>query len=198
MTEVVAPGPVLADSTFRTRPNFKTYLLTDSNAGGNAVQQIEVHRRHRHMKFPTLSGRRDFDSFQKDLLKNISYKKWNDEGDHRAPAPYRDYDNIVDPVSGFVSAGGDVDRNTGHKKIRSMVQLTNTPHSEAPQSKNSDRKNDNEAPPQLRRSNTYEPGAPSLWNSRKISDYWIRGKLGGRDWNELYSFTEFGIISFIF
>lgn len=179
MTEVFSPGPVLADSTFRTRPNFKTYLLTDANAGGNAVQQIEVNRRNRHMKFPTLSGRRDFDSFQKDL-KNISYKKWNDEGDHRTPAPNRDYDNIVDPVSGFVSAGGDIDRNTGHKKIKSMVQLANAPQSEAPQSKHSDRKHDIEAPPLLRRSNTYEPGAPSLWNSRKISDYWIRGKLGGK------------------
>lgn len=178
MTEVIAPGPVLADSLFKTRPNFQTYLLTDANAGGHTVHQIEEKRRIRHQKFPTLTGKQDIDSFQEDL-KNISFKKWNDEGDHRAEAPYRDYDNIVDPTSGFVSAGGDVDRNTGHRKIRSLVQLSDTPQAQAPQVKDSDRKNENSAPPELRRSNTYEPGAPSAWNSRKTSDIWIRTQLGG-------------------
>jgi len=179
MTEVVQPGPVLADSTLRTRPNFQTYLKTDANAGGNAVQQIEKNRRSRHMKFPTLTGRGDVDSFQSTLANN-GYKKWNDEGDHRANAPFRDYDNIVDPVSGFVSAGGDVDRNTGHKKIKSLVQLSETPQAHPPQSRHSDRKKENKAPPELRRSNTYEPGAPSHWNSRSVSDIWIRSQLGGK------------------
>lgn len=178
MTEVISSGTVLADSTFRTRPNFKTYLYTDANAGGHAINQIEEKRRIRHMKFPTLTGRCDVDSFQTDL-KNIAYKRWNDTGDHRAEAPYRDYDNIVDPVSGFVSAGGDVDRNTGHQKIRSLVQLNDTPQSAAPQVKDSDRKKERAAPQELRRSNTYEPGAPSDWNSKKTSDIWIRSQLGG-------------------
>ncbi|XP_060597503.1 protein SPMIP7-like [Ruditapes philippinarum] len=178
MTEVISSGPVLADSTFRSRPHFKTYLYTDANAGGHAVHQIEEKRRIRHMKFPSLTGRQDVDSFQEDL-KNISFKKWNDNGDHRAEAPYRSYDNIVDPVSGFVSAGGDVDRNTGHQKIKSLVQLSDTPQSAPPVAKDSDRKNERAAPPELRRSNTYEPGAPSAWNSRKTSDIWIRSQLGG-------------------
>ena len=179
MTEVCVSGTVLADSNFKTRPGFKTILYTDANAGGHAVNQIEEKRRVRHMKFPSLKGRADVDSFQAELNKNISYKKWNDSGDHRAEAPYRDYDNIVDPTSGFVSAGGDVDRNTGHQKIRSLVQLSDTPHSKAPKAKDSDRKHEPAAPPELRRSNTYEPGAPSAWNSRKTSDIWIRSQLGG-------------------
>ncbi|XP_069111899.1 protein SPMIP7-like [Argopecten irradians] len=179
MTEVVANGPVLSDSTFRTRPNFSSYLYVDTNAGGNAVQQIETHRRARHMKFPTLTGRGDVDSFTTSVKTDIGYKKWNDEGDFRSNAPYRDYDNIVDPVSGFVSAGGDVDRNTGRKKINSLVQLNETPQAVPPQEKNSDRKKEQKAPPELRRSNTYEPGAPSMWNSRSVSDIWIRSQLGG-------------------
>lgn len=178
MADVCAPGPVLADSNLKTRPGFRTFLYTDANAGGHAVHQIEEKRRIRHMKFPSLKGRADVDSFQEDLT-NIAYKRWNDTGDFRAEAPYRDYDNIVDPVSGFVSAGGDVDRNTGHQKIRSLVQLNDTPQSAAPTTKDSDRKKEVSAPPELRRSNTYEPGAPSAWNSRKTSDIWIRSQLGG-------------------
>ena len=180
MTEVYSSGPVLSDSVFKSRPHFNTYLYTDANAGGTAVRQIEEKRRLRHMKFPSLSGRVDADSFHEDL-RNIAFKKWNDRGDFRAEAPYRDYDNIVDPVSGFVSAGGDVDRNTGHQKIKSLVQLNDTPQSAVPQTKDSDRKSARAAPPELQRSNTYEPGAPSAWNSRKTSDIWIRTQLGGND-----------------
>lgn len=178
MTAVINSGQVLSDSNFKTRPALKTYLHTDANAGGHAVHQIEEKRRIRHMKFPSLTGRQDVDSFQEDL-KNVGYKKWNDSGDYRAEAPYRDYDNIVDPVSGFVSAGGDVDRNTGHQKIKSLVQLSHTPQAIPPQNKDSDRKNEFAAPQELRRSNTYEPGCPSNWNSRKTSDIWIRSQLGG-------------------
>jgi hypothetical protein len=177
MTEVLSHGPTLSDSTQRTRPHFQSYLYSDSNAGGNAIQLIEDARRKRQMKFPTLSGRADVDSFTRDL-QNLSFRDWNDDGDHRATAPYRDYDNIVDPVSGFVSAGGDVDRNTGRTNIKSLVQLTHTPQSAPPQTKNSIRSSET-APPELRRSNTYEPGAPSNWNSRKVSDVWIRSQLGG-------------------
>lgn len=178
MTEIMSSGHVLSDSKFKPRPHFKTYLYTDANAGGHAVTQIEAKRRIRHMKFPSLSGRQDVDSFQKDI-RNIGYKCWNDIGNYRAEAPYRNYENIVDPVSGFVSAGGDVDRNTGHQKIKSLVQLNDTPQATAPIAKDSDRKSEVAAPPELRRSNTYEPGAPSAWNSRKTSDIWIRSQLGG-------------------
>ncbi|WAQ94962.1 SPT48-like protein [Mya arenaria] len=178
MTEVFSAGTVLSDSNFKTRPHFSNYLYTDANAGGHAVNQIEEKRRIRHMKFPSLRGRCDVDSFQADL-KNPGYKQWNDNGDFRAEAPYRDYDNIVDPVSGFVSAGGDVDRNTGHQKIKSLVQLNTTPQASVPKSRDSDRKSERAAPPELRRSETWEPGAPSKWNSRKTSDIWIRSQLGG-------------------
>ena len=180
MTEVVSQGLVLSDSCFKTRPNFKSYVYVDTNAKGNTVQQIEKNRRIRQMKFPQLTGRADVDSFQRSL-KSPGFKKWNDDGDHHALAPYRDYENIVDPVSGFVSAGGDVDRNTGHNKIKPLVHVSDTPQAVAPQHKHSDRKNEPKAPPTLRRSNTYEPGAPSPWNSRGTSDVWIRSQLGGKD-----------------
>lgn len=147
------------------------------------MQQIETHRRARHMKFPTLSGRGDVDSFTTNVKTDRGFKKFNDEGDFRISAPYRDYDNIVDPVSGFVSAGGDVDRNTGRSKINTLVQLSVTPQAVPPQAKNSDRKKEQKAPHELQRANTYEPGAPSLWNGRSVSDIWIRSQLGGKCWN---------------
>ena len=106
-------------------------------------------------------------------------QKWNDDGDHHANAPYRSYDNIIDPVSGFVSAGGDVDRNTGHDRIRSLVQLNRTPQSAAPKTQNSIRASEPAAPPDLKRENAFVPGGPTAWNSRKTSDIWIRSQLGG-------------------
>lgn len=108
---------------------------------------------------------------------------WNDEGDHSAYAPHRCFDNIIDPVSGFVSVGGDVDRHTGHERIRSMVQLNRTPQSADPKEKNSIRVNDPAAPPELRRENTWAPGEPTKWNSRKVSDGWIRSQLGGQSFS---------------
>ena len=104
---------------------------------------------------------------------------WNDDGDHHAEAPYRTYDNIIDPVSGFVSAGGDVDRNTGHTRIRSLVQLNRTPQSAAPCDQHSIRTREQAAPPDLKRDNTLAPGGPTAWNSRSTSDSWIKSQLGG-------------------
>ncbi|XP_076461834.1 protein SPMIP7-like [Babylonia areolata] len=178
MAEGASSKLVLADSNEKTRPPFTTYLMTDANAGGHTVAQIEEKRRIRHMKFPPLKGRHDVDSFQTDL-QDEGFKKWNDEGDHHATAPYRSYDNIIDPVSGFVSAGGDVDRSTGHRRIRSMVQLNRTPQSAAPCTQNSVRINEPAAPPDLKRDSTYCPGGPTAWNSRKMSDAWIKSQLGG-------------------
>lgn len=130
------------------------------------------------MKFPSLSGRKDVDSFQEDVNANIGFKKWNDDGEYHANAPYRTFDNIVDPTSGFVSVGGDVDRKTGHTQIRSLVQLNKTPQAVTPRGQSSIRK-DVAAPPELKREATWSPGAPTMWNSKKTLDISIRSKLGG-------------------
>ncbi|XP_074659641.1 protein SPMIP7-like [Tubulanus polymorphus] len=179
MTEVIAPGPVLSDSTFRTRPDCKIYFLTDTNSGGNAMQQIESNRQRRHMKFPTLSGKRDVDSFQHAKTSTPAFKKFNDDGDHRVPAPFRSFDNIVDPVSGFVSIGGDVDRDTGVRRIKSLVQLNRTPQNVVPREIHSIRKSMPSAPPETNREREWDPPAPYLWNSRAVSDEAIRAALGG-------------------
>ena len=180
MTEVVAQNTVLSDSTFRTRPHFNTILMTDSNAMGNAVQQIEQKRLQRQMKFPSTVGRKDVDSFKDTVnLSDRAFKKWNDEGDHRPNAPFRSCDNILDPLCGFVSIAGDVDRNTGHTRINSLVQLTKTPQSGTPQEKNSIRAHIPAAPPETKRYTENDPGTPYNWNSRKMSDATIRANLGG-------------------
>ena len=64
---------VLSNSNYKERPNFKTYFTTDSNAGGNAFALIQAKRRIRQMKFPSISGRHDVDSFNTNL-QNSSYK----------------------------------------------------------------------------------------------------------------------------
>ncbi|KAL8620643.1 hypothetical protein ACOMHN_029533 [Nucella lapillus] len=178
MAEAVSNKTVLADSNEKTRPPFTTYLMTDANASGHSVSQIEEKRRIRHMKFPPLKGKHDVDSFQTDLT-DEAFKKWNDEGDHHPTAPYRSCDNIIDPVSGFVSVGGDVDRNTGHQRKRSLVHLNKTPQSAAPCVQNSVRTSEPAAPPELKRDSVRFLGRPTAWNSRKTSDAWIKSQLGG-------------------
>ena len=185
MAEVAVRKTVLADSAYRTRPNFSTYLMTDSNALGNDVQQSQEKRRIRQMKFPPTTGRRDVDSFQDAGCKDLAFKKWNDNGDfvqpHRAPAPTRSCDNSIDPTCGFVSVGGDFDRQTGHRRIRSMVQLSDTPQSRTPQEQHSIRimPQSPHAPLETRRLTESDPGFQSPWNSRKLLDGVIRARLGG-------------------
>ena len=183
MAEVIANSTVLSDSVFKTRPDFATYLRPDSNCGLNTAKQIEEQRRKRQMKFPSLVGRKDVDSFQvspRDATLFASYRKYNDEGDFRPPAPYRSFDNIIDPVSGFVSIGGDMDRQTNVKRIPCLVQLNHTPQSMVPQHVNSIRKNMHSAPPETNRLTEWDPPAPYAWNSRKVSERAIRSALGGQ------------------
>ena len=113
----VALGPTLQDSTYKTRPDFKAYIQTDQNAGLDAVEAIEAKRRARQMKFPSMSGNKTPRSESVSLAEK-GFKRWNDEGDHRALAPTRFYGNLIDPVSGFLSAGGDIHRRTGVTKVR--------------------------------------------------------------------------------
>ena len=185
MAEVITLTPTLSDSAMKTRPNFSTYLQSDATGSRNSVQQIEQKRMERQMKFPTLIGRKDVDSFKSPQTPTDSaYKRWNDEGDYLPPAPYRSVDNILDPVSGFVSVVGDADRNTGRTRIQSMVQLNTTPQSYAPQDIHSIRVHCPSAPPDCRRSSENDPGSPYQWNNRLVSDAKLRADLGGE-----YHFT---------
>ncbi|KAK6166716.1 hypothetical protein SNE40_023347 [Patella caerulea] len=176
MTTLVNANYVLSDSTFRVRPDLKTYFLTNNNSGGHTVRQIEENRRLRQSKFPSLRGKHDYSSFQD--KKSSGFRKYNDDGDHQVAAPHRSYDNIIDPTTGFVSAGGDLDRGTGHSKIDTLVQNNDKPNASIPQTK-TPRSTTAIPAPGLHRSMTYVPGAPTKWNSRKISDAWIRAQLGG-------------------
>ena len=106
-------------------------------------------------------------------------QKWNDDGDYHSCAPYRDHDSTVDPVSNFISAGGEVDKSSGHDRIKSLVQLNRTPQSITPQSQNSIRGSEPAAPSELKRQDDDNDRGDMLWNSRKTSDICIRSKLGG-------------------
>ena len=169
----------LSDSNFKRRPPSQSYYKSDANTLDNAVQQIEKARTKRQMKFPTLVGRADVDSFKSPQNPtDTGYVKYNDDGDYRVPAPFRSCDNILDPVSGFVSVAGDVDRKTGHTHIKSMVQIPTTPQHTTPQSQNLIRQNAS-APPELRRQSENDAGGPYGWNGKKVSDAQLRASFGG-------------------
>ena len=191
MTPAVPDRVVLSDSLSRARPDFNMYMKVDTNAGGNVVRQIEQKRLERSMKFPSLVGRKDVDSFRElqnvkpDQFEDQAFRKWNDEGGHRPDAPNRFCDGAIDPVSGFVSVAGDVDRNTGHTRIRPMVQLNVTPQSYNPRDLNSIRMYES-APPETRRQTERDPGTPYVWSGRKVLDSALRASLGGKEIGHSY------------
>ena len=113
---------------------------------------------------------------------NPAFTRWNPEGDHRALAPLRGVEGVVDPVSNFYSAGGDVHRGTGHTTIASMVDESVTPQTRAASDTHSVRAACESAPPETRRVSDRQPGTPYPWNSRKVIDVSIRAALGGQWW----------------
>ncbi|XP_071949783.1 protein SPMIP7-like [Antedon mediterranea] len=184
-------------ATMLKRPegDLRLHLQPDTNAGSNIGQQISQSRRIRQMKFPKLRGKFDFDSFQD--TRNVGFVKYNDD----TLAPARDNVPIIDPTSGFISASADVDRSTGIRDIPSMQAIDNPPNNVTPMtpqpSKSSEHRD--RIPPgkwredlTIKRSYTSPHlGAncegeitrfrsePGNWSGRKISDVWIRAKLGG-------------------
>ena len=199
MVEVVKSNQVnLSDSNLKTRPLFQTYMMSDANAQGNDVQQIKEKRLSRQMKFPSLIGRRDVDSFKDPQNpSDNAFKRWNDEGDYRPAAPFRSCDNIVDPVSGFVSVAGDVDRNTGHTRLAPLVQLNTTPQSYNPRYYNSIRVNSLSAPPETNRLTEYDQGTPYAWNSKQVMDATLRANLGGQFLYQVENLVTFKRILFV-
>ena len=187
-------------SQIRPRPSgdLRLHFLPDTNAGPNKVQELLTNYRQRQMKLPKSRGRFDVDSFQDH--QNIGFVKYN--GDTFAPG--RDNVPIIDPTSGLISAGGDVDRNTGVKAIPNLQQAESTPNIVTPynpQPITTQEHRDRESSglsgsslqqrarllssslpasfpdPQLEK--TTVSNEPGTWNSRKISDALLRAKLGG-------------------
>ncbi|XP_067931409.1 protein SPMIP7-like [Watersipora subatra] len=177
MAQIVSLGPTLSDSTFKTRPHFKSYIQTDQNAGLDAVEAIEAKRRARQLKFPSMSGQKTPKSLEKPLT-DPGFIKWNDEGDHRSTGPSRFYGNLIDPVSGFLSAGADVHRNTGVTKLKNFIHVSENPQHHVPRQRTSIRMAAS-APQELQRETKQANVPPSLWNSRKTLDISTRAKVGG-------------------
>ncbi|XP_077978085.1 protein SPMIP7-like [Glandiceps talaboti] len=183
----------MVDAFLRPRPGFQTIMMTDANAGGNCMQQITHQQRLRHMKFPKLVSRGDFDSFQ--YHNSPGFVKYHDD----TLAPNRDNIPILDPTSGFISAGGDVDRLTGVSKLPTMQQIDNPPNQvtpgdpipkmsiEARNVKSSSFAATSRTPPEAvlaKPPYTAPPHHRSItdpgpWCGRKISDAYVRAQLGG-------------------
>lgn len=178
MAEIVSVRQTLSDSMFKTRPVTHTFYRSDNNVGGTAVSTIEEKRRQKQLRLPLSRGKTDVESFSKAATPE-HFKQHYDEGDNRPPAPYRSFENFVDPVSGFMSAGGDADRNTGHNRISLMVHLNDKPNAQDIRKINSIRVGKLAAPPDTLRETVKDPGAPYNWNGRGMLDVSIRNGLGG-------------------
>lgn len=174
MSGILSNKVISPASDFYAYPSF----LTDSAGKRKTLEEIESNRRIRHTKFPALKGANGVYSFQGNTNSNNSFS--GVENEDKLKAPHRAYDNLIDPTSGFVSAGGDIDRDTGHTRIESLAQLNKTPQSTTPQTQHMIQKNKLAASLELNCNGIWSPVAPTAWNSRKMQDIWIRSKLGGQ------------------
>ncbi|KAH9489660.1 hypothetical protein Btru_056266 [Bulinus truncatus] len=156
-----------------------TPIRDEYKTSESALWHVNEKRRIRHMRFPSLKYRHDNDSLQENINVNNSFKKWNDDGEYRSSAPCRDFDSLLDPTSGFVSAGTDVNMNNGSNLIKSFVQINKTPQAVCPNTANALEQSKTLFQPMSQREKTWASGESSLWNSRKTLDVVIRSKLGG-------------------
>ncbi len=193
----------MADTAVRPRPggDLRLHFMTDTNAGPNNIQDMVYQRNMRQMKLPPSRGRFDIDSFQQDR-RNPGFVKFHEDTSWKttsmdALAPGRDNVPIIDPTSGFISAAADVDRNTGIKQIPNMQSVDNPPNTVTPNQptpnttyEHRDRVNGKEIPRRTgsagsSQTSSHDPEVtrmlndPGTWKGRKISDAYVRAKLGG-------------------
>nr|XP_039259699.1 spermatogenesis-associated protein 48-like [Styela clava] len=176
----------MAETALHPRPSMHTILRSDNNAQGNFMELIEYHRALRHTKFPSIKGpggHYDFPSFQARYKDSPAFIKWNKHA--VAPhygyslAPHRDNHPIIDPASGFISAGADKDLETNVKNIPSMAQSSDKIQHGTPSTKPPD-----SARPQTPPSDPlYDEMTPQdregLWSARKVTDIKLRAECGG-------------------
>lgn len=171
----------MAETYLHPHPDMGRMLQSDTSALGTFMRETELRRALRHTKFPTIrgpEGNYDFPSFQARYKNSPAFIKWNVNSvpPHHgySLAPHRDNHPILDPSSGFVSSGADVDLQTNVKSIPSLapesdkVQL-GTPSTKPPNS------NRPQTPPHGPWTEEVdEDDVEGKWNSRKISDIALR------------------------
>uniref|UniRef100_A0A7M4FCX5 Uncharacterized protein n=1 Tax=Crocodylus porosus TaxID=8502 RepID=A0A7M4FCX5_CROPO len=134
------------------------------------------------MYVPSVRGpddRHDFDSFQqKDSKSFLKFNPYTPAGVPDYPLfPHRDNVPLVDPCSGFISAGADalLQPNCG-RTIDSLVDYSDVkPHQRVPAPE--------KTPQAAHRRHMIlleEMNQDRRWNSRKVSDAVIRAQLGGK------------------
>jgi len=176
----------MAETSLHPHADMGTLLRSDLNSTDNIIKETDFHRALRHTKFPIIrgpDGNYTYPSFQGRLRNNPAFIKWNLHSsaphDGYSLAPHRDNHPIVDPASGFISAGADQDLQTGVKSIKSMVPNSDKVQLSTPATKT----------PRSGRPQT-PPKAPwvdevkseereAKWSARKVTDIALRAQAGG-------------------
>ncbi|KAG5266450.1 hypothetical protein AALO_G00232230 [Alosa alosa] len=121
-------------------------------------------------------GRYEFDSLKEKALHGFT--KFNPQAqppaENAALAPFRDEVLLIDPCSGQLSAGAEV--NLGNKRCRKFIGRVNTPSDLWVPTGSRDRP---QTPPQRPSAVVCDSAEHSSWNSRTLSDAAVRAGLGG-------------------
>ncbi|PAA62828.1 hypothetical protein BOX15_Mlig002565g1 [Macrostomum lignano] len=175
MTEVISEKYVLSDSMAKTRPGTEVFYRTDANAGLNDIRRFQQERFRRIHRFPPYRGSADAKSFGKES--SPEFKKFEDSGLQRCAAPYRDYESIVDPISGSIGAGAAFVRGLPGRPI-GVYAHNDGPQYNRPQTIHSIRKGMPGAYPEIdRASETEPPGLPA--HQKLVGPGYTRAVQGG-------------------
>lgn len=91
----------MVDSAVRPRPKSRILFRTDANAT-ISLDTLEESRRARSARFPVQRGTL-YDSASQQYPDAVSFRRYNDD----VPAPHREDNPVVDPVSGVLSLAMD-------------------------------------------------------------------------------------------
>lgn len=163
MADVIADQKyTIENSNHLTRPGLKLFLQPDTNQGETNIVSFNEKQNHLKLHVPSATGAPSYavncctnklETVSKgEVLKKINTLR------------------VMDPITGFISASGEVLLCTNKYGLPTFGNSRKEPHTTVPQNVNSIR-TQNEAIDELKRQTPSDTNPELRWNSQKVKDY---------------------------
>ena len=116
-------GPKIRDT--------KCLFYMDENSGPNNIEEFKIKEMKRKNR-----TRADSNPYNKAFINKVNeedFLRVNHLKENRLPQPYRDYENIVSPISHFLTPGYDKSSHRGINPVAIVPKKDNIPQSVVPQ-----------------------------------------------------------------